>query len=151
MNTPEPLNLLITRFLIVMPVPVSFRPSLPDPADVPVISMIGLLEKPGCVEPSRIVGFEIAGRLLLGAIVLAPLPIANLIVSAAVVLLASRIAWRSEPAPASLVLVTVNVESRTRRSTLSNKARLDPTDRRMGRRIFSLSAWQRLRTLPARN
>src|SRR5262245_44616487 len=73
--------------------------------------------------------------------VLAPEPMANLIVSAAVVLLASRIAWRSDPAPLSLVLITVNVENRKRPSTLSiTTAALGAP---LARRAVRLVGWRR--------
>ena len=52
----------------------------------------------------------IAGRVVAGAIVWTPEPgMAKVIVSPPIRALASRIAWRSEPAPLSLVLVTTSV------------------------------------------
>jgi hypothetical protein len=49
------------------------------------------------------------GRAVNGLIVWTPLPILNAIISRPPVAFASRIACRKEPAPASLVLLTVNV------------------------------------------
>jgi hypothetical protein len=51
----------------------------------------------------------IVGNALVTVIVFAPVPMLNAIVSAPASALASRIAWRSEPAPELLVLVTVKV------------------------------------------
>src|SRR2546430_16521983 len=51
-----------------------------------------------------------AGRSEAGVMSFAPpLPMENVIVSAPGAVLASRMAWRSEPAPLSLVFVTVKV------------------------------------------
>src|SRR6185295_19714140 len=99
MKTPSPLKRLMIKPLTVMFDPISLSPYAPEPAEEPLSSIIGLLEKPGWVVPSIVSGFSIPGRWLLGEMVLAPEPTLKLIVSAADVLFASRIAWRSEPEP----------------------------------------------------
>ena len=54
------------------------------------------------------------GRRLRGVMVWTPAPgMAKTIVSAPGAVSASRIAWRSDPAPESLVLVTVKVAAET--------------------------------------
>ena len=105
MKIPLPLKRLMINPLTVMPVPVSLIPSAP-PALAPLNSMRGLPAKPGWVVASSSVGWAMAGSAVLGEIVLAPEPMANLMVSSAIVLLASRMAWRTEPAPLSAVVVT---------------------------------------------
>ena len=67
-------------------------------------------EEPGCVYPSIVTGLVITGSAVAGTIVWTPEPtMLKAIVSAPAAALASRIAWRSDPAPASSMLVTVNV------------------------------------------
>jgi hypothetical protein len=71
--------------------------------------------EPGWVYPSIRTGLTIAGSPVVGVMVHTPLPsqpapvTPKAIVSRPAAALASRIAWRSEPAPESLVLVTVKV------------------------------------------
>ena len=66
---------------------------------------------PGCVVPSMITGSVIVGRKLVGAIVCTPAPGMLKWISSNVPVLAfaSRIAWRSDPAPLFAVFVTTNV------------------------------------------
>ena len=67
-----------------------------------------LANEPGCEKPSIVTGEVMAGSAELGVIVWTPEPVMlKLIVSAPGFALASRIAWRSEPAPESAVVVTV--------------------------------------------
>jgi hypothetical protein len=96
---------VMTNPRIVQPLPVIFRP-LAEPALEPLRVMSGLPAKPGCVVASSVVPSPRPGSELCGEIVLAPEPMENETLSAPAWLLASRIAWRSEPAPESLVLVT---------------------------------------------
>ena len=73
--------------------------------------MIGVPENPGWLVPSIVTVLVIAGRAVAGLIVCTPEPgMSKSIVSAVDAALAFRIAWRSEPGPLSLVLVTVTVE-----------------------------------------
>src|SRR5262245_60859200 len=72
--------------------------------------MSGVPAYPGCVVASSVVGCMTVGRPDVGAIVCTPEPgMAKTMVSGPAFALASRIAWRSEPAPESFVVVTVNV------------------------------------------
>ena len=82
------------------------------PAFVPTSSITGALLKPGCVEPSIVTGSVRIGSALAGTMANGPDAMLNAIVSAPAPALASSIAWRSEPAPALLVLVTVKVAER---------------------------------------
>ena len=71
--------------------------------------MIGVPLKPGCVVPSMTTGSVMVGRAEVGLMVFTPLPMPKAIVSSPGVMFALRMAWRSDPRPESLVLVTVNV------------------------------------------
>ena len=73
--------------------------------------------------------------LRVSAIDFAPEPIANAMVSAPASALAEAIASRSEPAPESFTLLTVNVENRVRDSRQSNP----PTARTAGARSIRRS------------
>jgi hypothetical protein len=67
--------------------------------------------KPGWVVPSIVTGSVIVGSApMTTEIVLLPEPIANRISSAPGFPFASRIAWRSEPGPESLLVVTVKTD-----------------------------------------
>ena len=93
--------------------------SLPTPVFVPSSSIritalvawsgaFVLALDPDCVYPSTVTGPVICGSALAGEMVWTPEPtIAKPIVSAPPAALASRIAWRREPAPLSAVVVTV--------------------------------------------
>ena len=99
--------------VMAMPVPPDVRPesSISRTASSPTASVFGL--DPGCVYPFRVTGPVIAGSGVVGVIVWTPVPgMAKAIVSAPMAAFASRIAWRSDPAPLSAVLVTVKVAQR---------------------------------------
>ena len=76
---------------------------------LPFSSMIGAPEKPGCVEPSITTGSTMSGRPSKGWIRRDGPVMLKLITSAPALAFASRIAWRSEPGPLSLTLVTRKV------------------------------------------
>src|SRR5438094_2898555 len=105
-----PLNRFITNPLIVLPTPIRGRHPTPAPALAPLISIIGVPLKPGCVVPSMITGSLTLGSPDVNEIVWRPPPpMLNAIVSVPGLALASRIACLKEPLPLSFVLVTVNV------------------------------------------
>ncbi len=67
-------------------------------------------EDPGCVYPSTVIGSVAFGSHVARTMVWTPGPgMLNAIVSAPGFALASRIAWRNDPAPESAVVVTVKV------------------------------------------
>ena len=69
-------------------------------------------EKPGCVVPSIVIPVRnaIAGRSVASAIECGPEPaMLNAMMCGPAAPLASRIAWRSDPAPESAIVVTVYV------------------------------------------
>ena len=68
-------------------------------------------EDPGCVYPSTVTGSMAFGSHVVSAIVCTPAPgnVERDRVRSGVGIRESRIAWRSEPAPESLVFVTVKV------------------------------------------
>ena len=104
-----PVKSLMISPLIVLPLaPESIvRPSTSPPASEPSIWMSGVPLQPGWVVASIVTVSVISGRAESGEMVAGPPPpISKLIVSAPVPPLASRIAWRSEPAPLSVVFVT---------------------------------------------
>lgn len=76
------------------------------PALVPLSRMSGEPAKPGCVVASIVTGSVTDGSADVGAMVCAPPPPMLKSMTSAPAL-ASRIAWRSDPAPESLVFVTV--------------------------------------------
>ena len=77
------------------------------PTALPSISTIGRPLDPAWVVPAMVTGSEIVGRGVSGRIVLGPgAGMAKVIVSAPGFALASRIAWRNEPVPESLVFRT---------------------------------------------
>jgi hypothetical protein len=79
---------------------------------------------PGWVVPSMEIAAEIGGRSVVGAIVWTPDPgMLKAITPPLPTASASRIAWRNEPGPESLVLVTVKVDSRRRPSIGSTSGR----------------------------
>src|SRR5687767_6046522 len=89
------------------------NPSVPGPrsstlitALVPAANVLG--DEPGCVYPSMTTGAMITGNGVTGAIVAGPFGILKVIVLRLLPALASMIACRNEPAPASSVLVTTN-------------------------------------------
>jgi len=67
--------------------------------------------------------FARSGSALASTIVPPLVDAAKVIVSAAGLALASRIAWRSEPAPASLRVVTLNVAASAGRASQGNRPR----------------------------
>ena len=69
----------------------------------------GVPANPGWVVPSIVSGPVIAGSAELGAMVTAPLPMANSIASGPARVLAKAIAARSEPGPESALVVTLTV------------------------------------------
>jgi hypothetical protein len=79
------------------------------PAFTPFISMRGVPAKPGWVVPSIVTGSVTMGSGDCGAMVCGPLPMPKLMMSTPALTFASRIAWRNEPEPLSLVLVTTKV------------------------------------------
>ena len=92
--------------------PASNRSPVWFPALAPLISMTGLLlvVKPFWVVPSTTTGSVMGGNGLLRAMVCTFVPeISKTMVSTPGLLLASRIACRREPAPLSLLFVTVSV------------------------------------------
>ena len=78
--------------------------------------MSGAPEYPGCDVPSKKTGTVMLGSGDKSEIVWAPVPMLKSIVFDPGVAFESRIACRSEPAPESLVSVTVKVEGIIRRS-----------------------------------
>jgi hypothetical protein len=101
---PLPWKRLITRLFTVLEPPVMLRPAPVTAA--PLSSMSGAPAKPGWVVPSIVSGCVIVGRTLRSVIDCAPVPIANVMVSAATVSSASAIAFRREPFPLSRLFVT---------------------------------------------
>ena len=94
----------------MVPPALTSSPATPWPAPAPSSSMSGVPAYPGWVVPSIVTGSVISGRADAGEMVWTPAPgIANTMMSAPGFALASRIAWRSDPAPLSAVLVTVSV------------------------------------------
>jgi len=65
---------------------------------------------PGCVYPSITTGWVIVGRTLSGLMVWTPVPGMLKLIVPPPMELASRIAWRNEPVPLSLVFVTVKTK-----------------------------------------
>src|SRR5262249_55289279 len=86
--------------------PVTVSPSAAPPG-WPASSTSGVPAYPGCENPSIKTASVIAGNSVAGQIVCTEPPgMSKAIVSRPGALLASRIAWRSEPGPESAVLVT---------------------------------------------
>ena len=85
----------------------------------------GVPANPGCVVPSRTTGSVIGGRMDAGTIVWTPAPgMSNAIVSSVPTdAFESRIAWRSDPAPESAVVVTVIVAARAAPGSARGRAR----------------------------
>src|SRR4051812_26609191 len=107
-------------------------------AFVPCASGSVFGDEPGWVYPSTVTGSVVFGSQVVSTIVWTPAPgIAKAIVSAPGVALESRIAWRRDPAPESVVVVTVKVAAesdaaaakkstaacRTRRTTVRDVGR----------------------------
>ena len=85
-------------------------PATPWPAPAPSSSMSGAPAYPGWVVASIVTGSVISGRAEAGEMVWTPVAgMAKTMTSAPTFALASRIAWRRDPAPLSAVLVTVRV------------------------------------------
>ncbi len=96
---------------MVVLLPVMTRPLAVDPAFAPFSSMSTAPANSGWVVPSMVTASVIVGSGVAGVMVCAPAPgIAKLIRSSPARPFASRMAWRSDPAPLSLVLVTTNVD-----------------------------------------
>src|SRR6185503_10719716 len=106
--TPARLQLLTTRLRTVVD-PAAILNPMPDPVSAPLRVINGVPPKPGCVVPSIVTGSLNGGRSAVGVIVCAPYPSAKVIVSAPALVFESMIACLNEPAPLSLVLVTVKV------------------------------------------
>src|SRR4026207_1389508 len=106
---PAPLKRLITSPRTTLLPAVIVRPLAVSP--LPFNSMTGLPPAPGCVRPSMVTGSVTAGREVNGTIEYGPVPgMLKAIVSRWPALAFElRIACRSEPAPESLVLPTVDV------------------------------------------
>jgi hypothetical protein len=79
----------------------------------------GVPANPGWVVPSMTTGSVTTGRAAVTAMVCGPLAIWKRTVSAPALALASSRAWRSDPAPASAVEVTVNTAGTSRASSCS--------------------------------
>src|SRR3954468_7326151 len=93
----------------VMTIPWAVHDDDPHPWSM-TIGIRVLVSKPGWVVALIVSGAVIGGRLDASAIVFTPFPtMLNVITSAPAVALASMIAWRSDPAPVSLVVVTAKV------------------------------------------
>src|SRR5687767_2146215 len=105
---PDPVQRLITRPRTVLPPPAIRRPCATPATFAPLSSMIGAPDQPGWEVPSITTGAEIVGSADSGAIVVAPLAMLNVIVLGPMPEFASTIAWRRDPGPASLVLLTSN-------------------------------------------
>ena len=102
----------------------------------PFSSISGVPAYPGWVVASTFAELLISGSGVAGLIVCTPAPgILKAIVLVPGVLSESRIAWRNEPAPVSLTLITVKVAS--------NCAALEGLDAKAGRPASRLSAWRR--------
>ncbi len=110
---PLPLNLLMTRPRMTESPAVMSRPeaALMNGDDekmlAPLSSMTGDPAKPGCVVPSMVTGSLMVGSVVFNLMVRTPAPgMLKVMRSCPGTALASRTAWRSEPAPASFVFVT---------------------------------------------
>src|SRR4051794_32042368 len=96
----------MTRPRTVVPAPKTSSPrAAPDPTQVS--STTGVPANPGCDQPSTTTASVIVGSPVAAVMVWTPAPgTANRIVSGPGWALVSRIACRSEPTPASAVVVT---------------------------------------------
>ena len=114
---------------------VTSRPTTPCPASEPSIWMSAWPLLPGSVVPSIVTGWVSAGKAESRLIVWTPLPgiSKSIALPVPVVALELMIAWRSEPAPLSLVLVTVKLESIWRPSRSSRSGRRRSAARRCDR------------------
>jgi hypothetical protein len=85
-------------------------PEISGPANSPFSSTIGVPANPGWVVASIVTDSVIVGSAEVGRIVSGPAGMLKVIVSrpSKAGLLAVRMAWRSEPGPESLVLITVS-------------------------------------------
>src|SRR5262245_10513079 len=94
--------------------PVITKPSAPAPALAPLSSTIGVDTNPGCVVAMRYVGAVIAGSGEVGWIVNGPVPgsVKKTMLKSGLAF-ASMMAWRSDPGPLSLVVVTSIAEAVT--------------------------------------
>ena len=102
-------------------------PAAEAPADAPFSSIRGLPEYPDWLAPSIVTELVIVGNDEAGAIVWTPEPpMAKSIVLDPPAALASVIAWRSDPAPASLTLVTMSIAGTSRRSSGSSRGQAGP-------------------------
>ena len=126
-------NPLMTRPVIVLDPAVMSRPSTPVPAAAPLSTMIGAPANPGCVVPSIVTGSVIVGSADVTAIVFAPEPIENRIVSGPGFALAAWIASRSvqlaalqTPSSVSAAELTVNVAARAAAQCRSRAIAAEP-------------------------
>src|ERR1051326_951492 len=104
---PLPVKRLSARARPVLLPAVILSPSAAAPALEPLSSMRGKPAKPGWVVPSMVNGFVIAGNGLTGIMVRVVFVMAKEMVLGPAAALASRMAWRSEPLPLSLVVTTL--------------------------------------------
>ena len=113
---PLPMKRLMTRPLTLTVLPVMTRPLAPAPAADPFSSTSStallptpseLTAAPGCVYPSMLTGSVTPGSGDCGVMVRTPVPgMLKVMSSGPGFAFASRMAWRSEPAPALFVFVT---------------------------------------------
>src|SRR5215467_8232089 len=123
MRMPESWNRLMTSPRTVLFPPKMSSPFALGPALDPLIWMIGRPLKFVWVVPSMVTGSVIEGNGEAGLIVYGFVPgILKLITSAPGVLFASMIACRKEPAPESLVFMTVNVAANPESGDIKNWA-----------------------------
>ena len=96
------------RTVLASLVPVNTRPSTAAPAEAPSMRISGVPTKPGCVLASSVTWPVICGSAAVSEIVCTPAAaMLKPMLSAPALAFASMSAWRSDPAPALLVLTTV--------------------------------------------
>src|SRR5262249_3778128 len=83
--------------------------TMPETVPAPLMVIIGVPPKPGCVVASIVTGSVIAGRSAVRVNVCGPDPMAKEIVSAPELAFAARVAALRDPATLSAVVVTVKV------------------------------------------
>src|SRR6188508_1595265 len=107
-------------------------------------------DDPGCVYPSTVTGSVVLGSHVVSTIVWTPAPgMLKSIVSAPGLAFASVIAWRSDPAPESALVVTVKVAASV--ETAADRARTrTAVVRHMGTSFGGLKATALLLTPPRR-
>jgi hypothetical protein len=95
----------------------SVRPAAGAVTSEPSSSISGVSVQPVCVVPSIVRASVTSGSAVAGWMVWTPAPgMAKAIASVPALPLASVMAWRSEPAPESAVVVTVKVAAGERRA-----------------------------------